>query len=137
MCTSATCAATERIRVIVEHTGDDDIGREVAFELKDAIKGSSSFLIADGYANAALVVRLSTIDVEIPKKGVLSAISVSIAADHLSLPMLGYLVNAFVAYCGRNSTRSCARSYLVDIDQAAEEVKSRVPTIYDGMRGAP
>ena len=101
--------AVKKTSVAVTHTGADQVGQSVAFNLKEAIRGSQSFTLVDHEGSPRtprIVVRLTTIDDEVvaSRQGIVSAISAAIVYDNSSAAGMGILL--------QTSSRSGAAEYL-------------------------
>jgi hypothetical protein len=56
---SISFSQASKTRVAVVHTGDDAVGRAMAFALKEAIRGSQSFVLFEpDYRNPAILVHM-------------------------------------------------------------------------------
>jgi hypothetical protein len=71
------CTAQTKIAVQVSHSGNDNVGKQYAFELKEAIRGSHSMrMVGDDEYPPRIKVMLVTLDVdERPPLGHRSAIA--------------------------------------------------------------
>lgn len=125
---SGACGAADTVRVVVEHSGKDRLGRQIAFELKEAIRGSQSFELHDGLDKSALWVNIVTLSADSQNQS--SAVSLAFTVNDLTIPLSGFHVTSNVGVCGDARIQSCARSYLAAIDDAVRQVKEFSPAIY-------
>lgn len=117
----------KKIPVAVDHTGDDQVGQQVAFALKEAIRRSQSFRYVDHDRNAntaRIVVYLVSLESYVGSRAVSSAISQSFVYDDESIAARGIFLYSGVMECGRDKTESCANAILPDIDRAVERLRT-------------
>jgi len=117
----------KKIPVAVSHSGDDQIGPQVAFALKEAIRRSQSFRYVDHDPNsstARIVVHLVSIDSYASSRNVSSAIAETIVYDEKSIAAQGIFLRSGVINCGANKSEWCANSILPEIDQAVESLRT-------------
>ena len=113
----------KKIPVAVFHRGDDQVGQQVAFALKEAIRRSQSFRYVDWDRNANTA-RIVVYLVSVGSQGVSSAISQVIVYDDKSIAAPGIFLYSAVSQCGRDKTEWCANAILPDIDQAVESLRT-------------
>ena len=121
--------AQSKVPVLLETTfGDDTVGQQVGFELKEAIRGSQSFrLIAgEGVWPRITIIMVSTSSA--PSSGP-SSISYSFLYDSLKMPMRGAFVTSTVQICSRQNAQGCARAILANIDDALERLSRNAPDL--------
>ena len=137
-------AAQERVPVLLDATvsDDDTVGRVLAFELKEGVRGTRSFRLVDDpkawpYLRVAIVT-LKTSEVS-------SALAVTYVYDDPVMPLEGAFIHSAIHTCGRERTTACARSILASIDEAASRLRRADATLYrklvsaaaPGSSGAP
>ena len=125
-------AQAKKIPVAVVHSGDDQVGRSVAFALKEAIRGSRSFFLVDNDLKKPKVfVHLVSIDANISgQKGIASAIAIIIVYDSPQTPIGGFYITSGVDYCGSDRIEICAKGVLPDIDEAIETLRREWPALW-------
>lgn len=122
-----TALAQGKVPVFLATTvdADDQVGRQIVFELKEAIRGSQGFLLEEEpTAWPYLKVFLVTLKTR-PSRG--TAISYSLLYDHTSMPLNGAFITSVVQTCGPSEVVSCARTALGQIDQAIEDLQRSNP----------
>jgi hypothetical protein len=118
--------------VKVVHTNEDQVGQSVAFNLKEAIRGSQSFFLVEEIKKPTITVLLVSIDISVnePKKGVSSANSEVVVYDSLTTPGNGILLYSNVAHCGSNKVEQCAKSILPSMDRAVQDLRANWPDLW-------
>lgn len=142
---TAICHAQTPKKILVEvsHYGDDQVGRRFAFALKEAIRGSQSFLLLD-MANPSP--QLSTrndksgiafIDLELRSLdagggGLASAISTTIVCRGTteSLTVSESYITTQLQVCGIDRAESCAKNLLPTLDEAVQMLRRKDPNLW-------
>lgn len=120
-----------RIPVSVAHKGDDLAGKQLAFALKEAVRGSRSFrFVNEEGAPATPRIDVHLLSVASDLDRVTTAIAYTSAYDHASIPASGILLNAGVNVCGRDRIESCAKGILPGIDWAVEYLRKDWPDLW-------
>jgi hypothetical protein len=111
---------TDRVFAYVESSSDDQAGRSLAFETREAIRRSAGFALADREEDARLLIRLVTTDPDKENtRGVRTVYSVAYTFRTLGDPPVEWFLRNSVGICGRNLTESCARDLLAGLDEMA------------------
>ena len=117
----------KKIPVAIDHTGDDQVGQQIAFALKEAIRRSQSFRYVDHDPTpqtARILVYLVSVESYATSRAVSSAISKVFVYDDKSIAGGGIYLNSGVMECGRDKTEWCANAILPDIDRAVERLRT-------------
>jgi hypothetical protein len=130
----STAAQGNKIPVFVSHSGDDSVGQSVAFELKEHLKASQSFRLAESRKLPHIRVDIVSLDENKQDKGVSSAIGYAIVFDSESTPLEGIMLTNGVRRCGRKATAECGRGLLPGIDQQVEWLRDKWPSYYRQLR---
>jgi hypothetical protein len=114
--------AAKKIPVAVNHSGDDQVGRSVAFALKEAIRASQGFVLieTDTKTPRIMIVAESVEALVAPLKGGVSAIAYSIIYYRTKAPGVGIFLGSKVQSCGPDIIEFCAKQILPAIDQASD-----------------
>jgi hypothetical protein len=138
--TSVVCLAQEekKIPVAVQHTGKDQVGQSVAFEVKEAIRASQSFSLVDHEPvprTPRIVVYLVSIDVQDTigpgRTGLMSAVAQSIVYFSAGMLLPGIFIEHSVSTCGSLRVEWCAKGMILpSIDQAVEILRKRSPSLW-------
>ena len=134
LASSLALAQDTRIRVAVSHSGDDKGGQQLAFALKDAIRGSRSFRLVDheiGPTSPRIVVYLVSINSD--ANGVNTAISNAIIYDHVSIPGWGIILSLGVQSCSQDRVETCAKEILPNIDSGVEALRKGWPDLWRSL----
>ena len=129
----AVCLAqAKKIPIAVDHTGDDSVGKGVAFALKEAIRGSRGFYLVDNDLKAPrITVILVSVDDNIgSEKGFSSAIAVAIVYDSIATAGRGIFLTLLVHDCGRDRIETCAKNILPAIDKEIENLRTNWPSLW-------
>jgi len=103
---------------------DDPVGRQVVFELKEAIRGSQGFRLVEDKTQWPY---LKVIIVTAKTTATGSALSYSFLYDSKAMPLNGALITAVVQTCGPSTVVNCARAALSRIDGASEQLNMERP----------
>lgn len=136
-CLSLGVAAQTQMRVpvVVAHSGQDDVGQRVAYELREGIRASQSMrLAADAEVDARITVHLVSLDDNRQNPGHASSLAAVYAFDANELPHLGYLLTVFVQNCGIQRTQDCARNLLAYLDREIESLRNKHPGNYSRLK---
>jgi hypothetical protein len=130
---SAHALAQDRLPVFLRATIDenDAVGRQLVYEIKEAVRASASFRLVDATEWPYLKVVIVTL-----KDGEATAAGLTFLYDDTSMPLGGAYITASVQTCGRNRVTACARSTLASIDEAAENLKKRERASYISLVGS-
>ena len=108
---------------------DDQVGRQLIFEIKEAIRGSNSFRLIDETDPVFPRLSVSAVAEAADVNRVSTAVSFSYAYDDRYLPLNGLFIIGSVQVCGRDTVKSCARSALSYIDAAIESLGKADPAL--------
>jgi hypothetical protein len=132
---SISFSQASRVRVAVTHSGDDAVGRTMAFALKEAIRGSQSFVLFEhDYKNPTILVRMVSVEAHAGEKGISSAVAIVIAYDSVNTPASGILLELVVRACGRDRAVGCGKDILSYIDQSTEDLRRNNPDLWQKVR---
>lgn len=116
---SATCgvaAAAHPIDVYVGFRGRDQIGTDVAYQVKEDIKKSEEFHLSYSWKNSEFMISIISVDDNIDgQKGVTSSIGYSFVKTRGDL----YL-NTGVSDCGADRISFCALGIVSDLSETAQ-----------------
>ena len=127
-------AQSKKIPVAVYHGNDDQIGRSIAFALKEAIRASQSFMLVDYEiaVTARIVVRLVSVE-ERGRSNLASALAVALVYDSPEMPLHGVILNLAAQSCPRPLVESCAKSILPFIDGGVESLRKNRPDLWNTL----
>jgi hypothetical protein len=134
LASSLALAQDPRIPVAVSHSGHDKVGQQLAFALKEAIRGSRSFRFVDheiGPTSPRIVVYLVSIDSDV--SGVNAAISNAIIYDHVSIPGWGIILSLGVQSCSQDRVETCAKEILPNINSGVEALRKGWPDLWRSL----
>ena len=120
--TSPAVSQEPPVKVLVAHSGDDSAGKQLAFFLKDKIRGSSTF--ADNSAEAAggMGVQLITMDPNGARNQTIYSATIVLRTAH----GLDYYMTSFVGVCGTSRLSECAQSLYADLGQQLEDIRKMI-----------
>jgi hypothetical protein len=107
--------------VEVEATGDDSVGRQLVFKIKEGIRSSSSMNMSFDDAEARMQVHVVTLEQSSDSPGYSTVYSVVITWNNPEQPFPFYL-NQYTGYCGLNRVQSCADGIVADVSEASDAV---------------
>lgn len=128
-------AQQTRIPVEVVHTGDDQVGSGIVFQLKENIRASQSMRLVTDTSVARIRVAIVSIDDDRKNPGIRSALSLTFVYDSLDIPLLGLHLSSSVQSCGRDRIASCAQDNLVSIDKAIEDLRKYGSSYWRALQG--
>jgi hypothetical protein len=117
--------------LLVTTTGDNDqVGQQLVFEIKEAIRGSHGFRLIDDYKNWPYIkTHIVTIRSNLGTESFTTAVAYAFIYDSANVLSPGVFINQSVAICGRNVVRDCARQFLSHLDSAVSELQSLNPDL--------
>lgn len=128
--TVAVPALAQKIPVEVTHSGRDNIGRQFAFELRDALRGSNSFRLVEGESKEPrIVISVVSLSVE-DTDNRSSALSISKVVDAHTIPVNGIYITSGVRIVGANRVKTSAGALPAEIDEAVDFLRSKWPAVY-------
>ena len=129
--TGEVAAQTQRVPVEILHAGEDTAGRQLAFELREVIRGSQGMrLVTEGEAETRIVLHLASVDSSTTSPGSGTSMSVAITVDSRTIDMRGLYLTVVQQVCGLNRLQSCARGLAGNIDSQLEFIRKNWPTYW-------
>lgn len=131
--TSTSALAQTKIYVDGTSKEQDQVGRQLIFELREALRRSSGLSLADRSNDARIHVRFVTLDPDAntSSSGIHTVYSMVITFRTFhEFPVNAYLTS-IVGTCGKNRTESCAKSLLTDIDEQVTSIRSAILELRD------
>ncbi|MBI3989695.1 MAG: hypothetical protein HY347_08755 [candidate division NC10 bacterium] len=104
------------IGVVLEHGGEDFVGRSLYYLVKEELRKSTAFDLRDSPEGAFIRIRIHTTSNR-PPDGIASSVAVIVTL----LPSDSYLHDQ-VLFVGRNQVRAAAISIVAGIDQYIEQL---------------
>ena len=110
--------------IYVEHTGDDATGQRFAFALKEAIRRSHAYTLAD-VKGKGVSVTMTSVPITVGGETIGSAVAVDLSVDPTCVCPASVIPLSQWALVVRNSSaEDTANSMLAAIDHSLSEVKS-------------
>jgi hypothetical protein len=108
-------AQTTPISIILESTGEDRVGKDLVYAVREEIRKSAGYKLVDSSADAALMIMLVSLDVEDQEsqKGVRTAAAIVVTGAPATA---NRYLDSYVVVVGRDRTATIARSILASID---------------------
>jgi len=132
MCVLATKAHAQTA-VYIQSTAPDIVGRQLVFELREAVRRSAALSLAEREQDARIYARIVTLDPDNSGRGISTVYSAVITMQTFHETPVEMYLTSYVGSCGRLSVESCARSLLSDIDEVATNIRAMIRTMLDGM----
>jgi hypothetical protein len=114
ICPSALCQ--KKIQVFVKHQGSDSIGNQLAFAIREALRRSAGYSLADDAADT--VIELVTAETE--PTGITSVASVVIIKKGAS-PFCNFNLAHYVYSIGSLRAKDTADDIVADLDKQVNE----------------
>src|SRR5438046_6458762 len=112
----------QKVPVVIKATiaSDDMVGRQVVFELKEALRSSASFQLIDDPKYDILHAFLKMSLVTLRQSAGSTAIATATVYDSIEMPLNGAYISASVHTCGSERAVGCARQMLSSMDEDVE-----------------
>jgi hypothetical protein len=127
--------------ILVDFTGDDQVGTLFNYNLKELIRASSRFdLIESPSSNyrPRIILNIVSLDNSFGNQtGISAAISTSIVFDSADVPFRGLYLTSYVQTCGRTKTRDCAESLVAQVDRVVDSLKTQALVYWRALYGLP
>jgi hypothetical protein len=127
---SSASNAQGKLPIQVIHSGDDQVGKLYASELREAIRRSHSMRIVGDAFSPRIKIALVSVETETPDEGRRSAVGVTIAYDSMHIPLHGALLESLVHICGSDRVAFCAKEVVARIDAQAEYLRVNSPEFW-------
>jgi hypothetical protein len=113
------------VAVYLQNSSEDAVGRSLAYEIREALRRSTGFVLVDTEEDARLVLRLVTLDPDREQSpGLLTVFSaVYTARTYHEQPIEMYLTSS-VGTCGRDRLSTCAQRRVAELDEWATQLRS-------------
>ena len=122
--------SAQQIPISVEHSGNDSVGKKLAYYFKDLVHSSSSLYIATDEDSDKPKINVLIQTMERQRDGNLSNLNSIYSVIWLwkrheeeALPI--YLTST-IGYCGTNVVKGCAEGLIVDTAELAEEMQELI-----------
>jgi hypothetical protein len=130
------------IRVVATIAENDSVGRQVVFELKEAIRASQGFELIEGdpferrkesfQGDSLAYIRVAIVTL-INERNVSTVYAYSSSYDSLVMPLLGGHISLQVGRTGSDRTQQAARRVLASLDEDVEFLKKDRPVFYKNL----
>jgi len=116
-------------------TVDDSVGRQLVFEVREALRRSAGLSLAERAQDARIHVRIVTLDPESgSSSGVSTVYSAVITFQSFHEPPVDMYLTNTVGTCGRSRTANCAQSIVARIDEEATSIRAAIKDVLDKQR---
>lgn len=118
--------------VYVQSSGQDSIGQQLGYEVRETIRRSAGLVLADRSGDARLLLRLTTLDPDAanpPSVMTVYAAVFTVRTFH-ETPVEMYLTTV-VGTCGTNRLEICARRLTAELDEQALDVRRQLRNALD------
>lgn len=113
---------SSQVKIYVDHSGEDLVGRRLAFQIKEAINNSSSMTTTYLKSDALLIINLTTME-DYNSKGYLSIYSVSWLAHNSEGSVFNYVfLSTVIGYTGTERVNECAEGLVADTDKLIQGI---------------
>jgi hypothetical protein len=106
---------------------NDNVGRQLVVDIKEAIRGSDSFRLVEDRKQSPYLKYVVTTQVV---STVSTAAGWLVAYDNLAIPMGGAYIYSGVITCPRDRISTCARAALANLDVALRELERGAPELW-------
>ncbi|MBM3340764.1 MAG: hypothetical protein FJY56_01420 [Betaproteobacteria bacterium] len=128
-------AQTVKAPVELKHSGSDNVGQRLAFELREVIRGSHSMRLVSGReADPRIVVQMVSLEASRSSQGAGTVVAVAITYDGTLIEANGLFLTSVVQNCGSSRVQECARDLAADVDQEIEKLKKNWPNLARALR---
>lgn len=116
---SGVCRA--EMPVEVQTTGDDPVGKQLAYWVKEGIRSSSSMKIEFDDSKVRLQVSMVTLEQTPSSPGLSTVYSVVLTWQNPDQPF-PFFLNQYTGYCGASRVQSCADGIVADVSEASDSI---------------
>lgn len=109
---------------------NDNTGRVLVYEVKEAIRRSSGFRLIEDHKNWPYI-RYSIVTL---KGSGQTVVSHTFTFDDTNIPLNGALITAAVQFCGDTVVQRCARDLMGQLDSAVSELRLLAPDLWRRLR---
>lgn len=108
---------SSQVKIYVDHSGADLIGRRLAFQIKEVINNSSSMTTTYLKSDATIIINLITME-DFNSEGYLSIYSVSWLTHNSEGCVFNYVfLSSTIGYTGTERVNECAEGLVADTDK--------------------
>jgi hypothetical protein len=120
---SVRSQAPSRLSVYVLGQSDDMIGTTYTYSIREALRRSNGYALADTQQDAKLVLHVVTLDPECNGKNLQTVAAVSLTAN---TGPWGTLINQWVLQVPRRQSDSMAQDLVAQLDQTIQTIRAAV-----------
>lgn len=119
------------VMLLTDISEGDSVGRQLAFEVREAVRGASRLRLVDESHRGPRIVAWFRSGVPFSSfKDKASYFSVTIVYSSAEMSLLGALIEASLGLCGADTTVACARQILSTIDGGVDFVRKQSPDLW-------
>ncbi len=128
----ATSTASSQTAIWVHSTAEDTVGRQLAFELREAVRRSAAMSLADRSQDGRIYVRLVTMDPDSSSGGASRTIysAVWTMQTFHDTPVEMFLTS-YVGTCGRQRVASCAQGLAAITDEQVTDLRRMLKDVLE------
>lgn len=108
------------IPIYVQHSGDDRVGTDFAYQVREQLRRSAGYPLILKEADAAIVVSLVSLDQNCGRADLASVVAIAFYVNVANRPLL----NHSVMLVGKEKTDSMAKTLVASLDHAVEQFRN-------------
>lgn len=115
-------APSQQVRaasIYVKYSGDDAVGQQVIYQLREAISQSSRHKIVYNEADAGFTIHLVTVE---NTQNISTSYSAVLTMPPFNGSGFNYYITSVAGNCGRSRVRECGQNILADFDSEINQV---------------
>lgn len=114
---------------------NDSVGRQLVFQIKEAIRGSNGFkLIEDQKQWPYIHYAIVTMSNNAIAGNTQTVVSHTITYDNVDIPLNGAFITGYIQYCGAEVVQSCAARTMGALDGAVDDLKRMAPQLWKKLK---
>jgi hypothetical protein len=121
-------AQDEPIKIYVSHSGSDQVGQQLVYEIREELRRSSGLSLAREGEASNVDMRITTIESNRVNPGASTTYAVVWLIP--SYPFPAYLTSV-AGYCGSSRIRECAHGLVADTDRAILDARAKARPYMD------
>jgi hypothetical protein len=123
LCLSAfAVGGTKKTPIYVDYQGSDRVGGIFVFQLKETIRKSEAYELADKWASGAIVLDILTVSTDKPDSGDVTAVAVFASRMSFGDPCISERnIMKQILVVGRSAAQTMSLELIADLDKRAHE----------------
>lgn len=113
-----------RFNVYLQTNADDNIGRQLAYQVREKLNKSSTLSLIDDNKKSSIQVKIVTMSPQNDSNNSISTIYSEVILIKFENESYARYDSSFVGTCGKNVIASCADTIIGNIDNLANDIRT-------------